>query len=234
MGAAASTTKLITVVEIKSRFGVLYDDEAASEFAAHATKDASGQPAVASALVDACGAARRQCLDARRGDAFASSNCSPSRYAKRRGWLQRNHIFYSNLKQFLAARTGLKKLAREHLSGSINKIAWRGVKPPLGDKWRQCGLDGSPAATIDALYAVSERARPLYESAIKKALGRDDFAAAPLKGRGRALEKARNECCTEWSLARRTSRSSRHGTYSGTTRSWRRRRPGSSTSCAAP
>ena len=42
MGAGVSAgAETITVVEIKSKFGVLYDDAAAEAFAAHATKDAS-------------------------------------------------------------------------------------------------------------------------------------------------------------------------------------------------
>ena len=43
---------------------------------------------------------------------------------------------------------------------------------------------------------IPEHQRPQYEAAIKNALGRE-FSAAPLKGRARAAEKARNEYDTK-------------------------------------
>ena len=63
MGSAVSAptvepTRTVTAVEIRSRFGVLYDDAAAEEFKKHATKDAAGQDVLPAARVTediACG-----------------------------------------------------------------------------------------------------------------------------------------------------------------------------------
>ena len=55
---------------------------------------------------------------------------------------------FHNLKAFKAAREQIDEIAREHIKGDVKKIPWVGKN--LGDECRQCGLDGEPAASLDA------------------------------------------------------------------------------------
>ena len=74
----------------------------------------------------------------------------------------------------------------------MRDIPW--VGRDLGDEWRQRGLDGAPAATLDVLYAVAEQANVAYKE-IMIAVTPDTavLKLAPLKGRPRAAAKAKNE-----------------------------------------
>ena len=47
----------------------------------------------------------------------------------------------------------------------------------------ECGLDGEPAASLDALYEVAALARVRYEEIITEAAGGVTLLFAPLKGR---------------------------------------------------
>ena len=68
------------------------------------------------------------------------------------------------------------------------------IRDSLGDECRQCGLDGEPAASLDALYEVAALANVQFEK-IMTSVCPDGVTLkfAPLKGRERARAKARGE-----------------------------------------
>ena len=54
-----------------------------------------------------------------------------------------------------------------HIKGAVKDIPWRAAGKklkPLGDDARQCGLDGEPAASLDALYEVAALAMQISAS----------------------------------------------------------------------
>ena len=100
---------------------------------------------------------------------------------------------FHNLKAFKAAREQIDEIARVHIKGDVKKIPWVGKN--LGDECRQCGLDGEPAASLDALYEVAALARVQFEEIMTAVCPESGVKLmfAPLKGRDRAGAKARDE-----------------------------------------
>ena len=87
----------------------------------------------------------------------------------------------------------IDEIAIMHIKGDVKKIPWVGKS--LGDDCRQCGLDGEPAASLDALYEVAALARVQFEEIMTAACPESGVKLmfAPLKGRDRAGAKARDE-----------------------------------------
>ena len=101
----------------------------------------------------------------------------------------RDSVLFQNLKQFKVARVEIEKIANEKIKGTIHEIPWRD-----GDACQQRGLAGKPAASLDALYAIANLACKVYEAILVDICkGGPPLNLAPLKGRARAGEKARNE-----------------------------------------
>ena len=99
---------------------------------------------------------------------------------------------YVNLKAFKSAREQIAEIARVHIKGAVREIPWVGEN--LGDDCRQCGLDGEPAASLDALYEVAALASVQFEQIMTAACPDGvTLKIAPLKGRDRAGAKARDE-----------------------------------------
>ena len=99
---------------------------------------------------------------------------------------------FHNLKAFKAAREQIDEIARVHIKGDVKEIPWVGKN--LGDECQQCGLDGEPAASLDALYEVAN-AGVQFEEIMTDACPESGVKLmfAPLKGRDRAGAKARDE-----------------------------------------
>mmetsp|Transcript_26425 Transcript_26425/g.105754 ORF Transcript_26425/g.105754 Transcript_26425/m.105754 type:complete len:307 (-) Transcript_26425:170-1090(-) len=176
MGANQSSA---SEVDVKNTLGVLYDDDAKRAFKAAAVKDpVSGEDRVSAAAARA--------------------------FAKEHGLDNPKVVLFQNLCQFRIARPGIQAIYDEHFNGDVLRIPWSplnadGSPAALGDEHRQSGLDGNPAGTLDSLYAAAEKAVPVYEAVVSTALEKAGvsapFSAAPLKGRDRAEQKARNEYC---------------------------------------
>ena len=173
MGAGTSS---FTQAETKNLVGVLYDEEAKRAFAEH-------------------------CLVSEEDGIARVSTDVVARFAAQHPRLQeRGAVFFTNLAQFAKARSGLQRIYDQNFTGSVTRIAWR-LTAGVGDEHRQVGLDGAPAATLDALYAVAELARPIFEELVVTAIFRAGgsggaeatFFLPPLKHRERAAEKAANE-----------------------------------------
>ena len=168
MGSGASTLKKdMTEVRIKNDIGALYDGESKQAFDAAATEGPDGTRAVPWPAIEA--------------------------YAKKRDerWRDPRYVLYQNLKAFKTAREQIDEIGSVHIKGAVKEIPW--VGKTLGDDCRQCGLDGEPAATLDALYEVAALARVRYEEIITKAAGGVKLLFAPLKGRDRAKAKAEEQ-----------------------------------------
>ena len=105
---------------------------------------------------------------------------------------QKKSILFQNLRQFKIARDQIEVIYDEHFTGAVRDIPWRGKD--LGDDWRQCGLNGAPAETLDELYAIAQPAFISFTVAVTGACPSGAvLKLAPLKGRARAAAKARNE-----------------------------------------
>ena len=170
MGSGASTDKKpLTEVRLKSEVGVLFDDKAKRAFDAAATEGPDGTRTVPWPTIEA--------------------------YAKEHDEraLDPRKCMYINLKAFKSAREQIDEIARVHIKGDVKKIPWVGKN--LGDECRQCGLDGEPAASLDALYEVAALARVQFEEIMTAACPESGVKLmfAPLKGRDRAGAKARDE-----------------------------------------
>ena len=151
----------------KNNLGVLFDHEAEAAFHAAATGP-EDELAVPWSVADA--------------------------YVKTRDvrWRDPKHVLFQNLKQFRVARVEIEKIANDHIKGAIQDIPWCGQD--VGDERRQCGLDGKPAESLDALYATAKKARAIYAETMTDACaGTVPLKLAPLKGRARAEAKAKNE-----------------------------------------
>jgi hypothetical protein len=170
MGSGASIDKKpLTEVRLKSEVGVLFDDKAKRAFDAAATEGADGTRTVPWPTIEA---------HAKEHDERA---------------LDPRKCMFHNLKAFKAAREQIDEIAREHIKGDVKKIPWVGKN--LGDECRQCGLDGEPAASLDALYEVAALAKVQFEEIMTAACPESGVKLmfAPLKGRDRAGAKARDE-----------------------------------------
>uniref|UniRef100_A0A7S4A3E2 RelA/SpoT domain-containing protein n=1 Tax=Pelagomonas calceolata TaxID=35677 RepID=A0A7S4A3E2_9STRA len=170
MGSGASTDKKpLTEVRLKSEVGVLFDDKAKRAFDAAATEDPDGTRTVPWPTIEA---------HAKEHDERA---------------LDPRKCMFHNLKAFKAAREQIDEIARVHIKGAVREIPWVGKS--LGDECRQCGLDGKPAASLDALYEVAALARVQFEEIMTAACPESGVKLmfAPLKGRDRAGAKARDE-----------------------------------------
>ena len=170
MGSGASALKAdMTEVSIKNDIGALYDGESKQAFDAAATEGPDGTRAVPWLAIEA--------------------------YAKKRDerWRDPRYVLYQNLKAFKAAREQIDEIASVHIKGDVKKIPWVGKN--LGDECRQCGLDGEPAASLDALYEVAALARVQFGEIMTAACPESGVKLmfAPLKGRDRAGAKARDE-----------------------------------------
>ena len=151
----------------KNNLGVLFDREAEEAFHAAATGP-EDELAVPWSVADA--------------------------YVKTRDerWRDPKHVLFQNLKQFSVAREQIEKIANEKIKGTIREIPQRGQD--VGDECQQRGLAGKPAASLDALYAIANLACKVYEVILTDICkGGPPLNLAPLKGRARAGEKARNE-----------------------------------------
>ena len=138
MGSGASTDKKpLTEVRLKSEIGVLYDAEKKRAFDAAATEGPDGTRVVAWPAIEA----------------YAHDNDERA--------LDPRKCMYVNLKAFKAAREQIAGIACVHIKGAVREIPWVGKS--LGDDCRQCGLDGEPAASLDALYEVAKLARVQFE-----------------------------------------------------------------------
>ena len=159
----------LSEVAIKNEIGVLYDAEKKKAFDAAATEGADGTRTVPWPKIE--------------------------EYAKEHDEraLDPRKCMFHNLKAFKAAREQIDEIAREHIKGDVKKIPWVGKN--LGDECRQCGLDGEPAASLDALYEVAALARVQFEEIMTAACPESGVKLmfAPLKGRDRAGAKARDE-----------------------------------------
>uniref|UniRef100_A0A7S4A2P2 RelA/SpoT domain-containing protein n=1 Tax=Pelagomonas calceolata TaxID=35677 RepID=A0A7S4A2P2_9STRA len=170
MGSNVSTDKKpLTEVKLKSEVGVLFDDKAKRAFDAAATEGPDGTRTVPWPTIEA---------HAKEHDERA---------------LDPRKCMFHNLKAFKAAREQIDEIAREHIRGDVKKIPWVGKN--LGDECRQYGLDGEPAASLDALYDVAALARVQFEEIMTAACPESGVKLmfAPLKGRDRAGAKARDE-----------------------------------------
>jgi tetratricopeptide (TPR) repeat protein len=170
MGAGVSTEGApLSEVAIKNEIGVLYDAEKKKAFDAAATEGPDGTRVAAWPTIEA---------HAKQHDERA---------------LDPRKCMFHNLKAFKAAREQIDEIAREHIKGDVKKIPWVGKN--LGDECRQCGLDGEPAASLDALYEVAALARVQFEEIMTAACPESGVKLmfAPLKGRDRAGAKARDE-----------------------------------------
>ena len=127
----------LSEVAIKNEIGVLYDAEKKKAFDAAATEGADGTRTVPWPTIEA---------HAKEHDERA---------------LDPRKCMFHNLKAFKAAREQIDEIARVHIKGDVKKIPWVGKN--LGDECRQCGLDGEPAASLDALYEVAALAKVQFE-----------------------------------------------------------------------
>ena len=170
MGAGASTDKKpLTEVRLKSEVGVLFDDKAKRAFDAAATEGPDGTRVVVWPAIEA----------------YAHENDERA--------LDPRKCLFHNLKGFKSAREQIAEIASKHIKGSVEEIPWVGMD--LGDECRQCGLDGTPAKTLEDLYAIAEVAREEYAKVMTAACT-DSAAAltvAGLKGKERAAAKASEE-----------------------------------------
>jgi tetratricopeptide (TPR) repeat protein len=169
MGSGASTDKKpLTEVRLKSEVGVLFDDKAKRAFDAAATEE-DGTLVVAWPAIEA----------------YAHDNDERA--------LDPRKCMYVNLKAFKSAREQIAEIARVHIKGGVREIPWVGKS--LGDECRQCGLDGEPAASLDALYEVAALACVEFKEIMTAACPESGVKLmfAPLKGRDRAGAKARDE-----------------------------------------
>ncbi len=170
MGAGVSTEGApLSEVAIKNEIGVLYDAEKKKAFDAAATEGPDGTRVAAWPTIEA---------HAKEHDERA---------------LDPRKCMFHNLKAFKAAREQIDEIARVHIKGDVKKIPWVGKN--LGDECRQYGLDGEPAASLDALYEVAALARVQFEEIMTAACPESGVKLmfAPLKGRDRASAKARDE-----------------------------------------
>ena len=158
MGSGASTEKKpLSEVGIKNEIGVLYDAEKKRAFDAAATEGPDGTRVVAWPAVEA----------------YAHDNDERA--------LDPRKCMYVNLKAFKSAREQIAEIARVHIKGAVREIPWVGKS--LGDDCRQCGLDGEPAASLDALYKVAALAKEKYDEIVKKACpGSVELKLASLAG----------------------------------------------------
>ena len=159
----------LSEVAIKNEIGVLYDAEKKKAFDAAATEGSDGTRVAAWPTIEA---------HAKEHDERA---------------LDPRKCMFHNLKAFKAAREQIDEIASVHIKGEVKKIPWVGKS--LGDDCRQCGLDGEPAASLDALYEVAALARVQFEEIMTAACPESGVKLmfAPLKGRDRAGAKARDE-----------------------------------------
>ena len=168
MGAELSRAGApLTKVTIKNNLGVLFVGEAEEAFKATATGP-EGEETVPWPEADA--------------------------YVKKRDerWRDPKYVLFQNLKQFKVARVEIQKIAEEKIKGTIKEIPQRGQD--VGDECQQRGLNGKPTASLDPLYEIAERAREVYAEVMNDVCeGGPPLNLAPLKGRARAGEKARNE-----------------------------------------
>jgi tetratricopeptide (TPR) repeat protein len=170
MGSGASSREQpLSEVAIKNEIGVLYDAEKKNAFDAAATEGPDGTRVVAWPAIEA----------------YAHDNDERA--------LDPRKCLYINLKAFKSAREQIADIARVHIKGAVREIPWVGKS--LGDDCRQCGLDGEPAASLDALYEVAKLARVHFEQIMTAACPGSGVKLmfAPLKGRDRAGAKARDE-----------------------------------------
>ena len=169
MGAGVSTEGApLSEVAIKNEIGVLYDAEKKKAFDAAATEGPDGTRVAAWPTIGA---------HAKEHDERA---------------LDPRKCMYVNLKAFKSAREQIAEIARVHIKGAVREIPWVGKS--LGVDCRQCGLDGEPAASLDALYEVAALARVQFEEIMTAACPDGvTLKIAPLKGRDRAGAKARDE-----------------------------------------
>ena len=170
MGAGVSTEGApLSEVAIKNEIGVLYDANAKQAFDAAATEGPDGTRTVPWPTIEA---------HAKQHDERA---------------LDPRKCLFQNLKGFKAAREQIAEIASKHIKGAVEKIPWVGMD--LGDECQQCGLDGTPAKTLEDLYAIAEVAREEYAKVMTAACA-DSTAAltvAGLKGKERAAAKASEE-----------------------------------------
>ena len=168
MGAGVSTEGApLTRVKCKNNLGVLFDPKAEEAFRAAATGP-EGAETVPWPEVDA--------------------------YVKTRDerWRDPKHVLFQNLKGFKAAREQIDDIARVHIKGAVKEIPWVGMD--LGDERRQCGLDGKPTESLDALYEVAALANVQFKEIMTAACPDGvTLKIAPLKGRDRAGAKAQDE-----------------------------------------
>ena len=81
-------------------------------------------------------------------------------YAEAHGLLDPKAVLFKNLQQFKIAREQIEAIYDAHFAGAVCEIRWRGEE--LDDDWRQLGLKGTPAETLDELYAVANLAFKTY------------------------------------------------------------------------
>ena len=158
----------LTELAIKNEIGVLYDASAKRAFDAAASKGPDGTLVASWSAIEA---------HAKQHDERA---------------LDPRQCLYQNLKAFKHAREQIDEIARVYIKGAIREIPWVGKN--LGDECRQCGLDGEPAASLDALYEVATLASARFKEILTAACPTSvTLKIAPLKGRDRAGAKARDE-----------------------------------------
>ena len=123
-------------------------------------------------------------------DVEAASRHHP-RLAQKQGMLE-------NLRRLMKMRESNELIARDKVEAALRNIRWRAAGPgekPLGEDRRQCGPDGKPAESLEALYEVAERAHLVYSEVVTDACAKcvAEPIFAPLKGRDRAGAKAQVE-----------------------------------------
>ena len=169
MGAGVSTEGApLSEVAIKNEIGVLYDAEKKRAFDAAATEADGTRTVPWPAIEEYAKEHDERALDPRK-------------------------CMYVNLKAFKSAREQIADIARVHIKGAVREIPWVGKS--LGDDCRQCGLDGEPVASLDALYEVAALASTEFKEIMTAACPESGVKLmfAPLKGRDRAGAKARDE-----------------------------------------
>ena len=160
--------KPLTEVKLKSEVGVLFDDKAKRAFDAAAKEGPDGTRTVPWPEIEA---------HAKQHDERA---------------LDPRKCLFHNLKGFKVAREQIAEIASKHIKGAVEEIPWVGMD--LGDECRQCGPDGTPAKTLEDLYAIAKQARAMYAEVMTDACaGTVPLRLARLKGRDRAAAKARDE-----------------------------------------
>lgn len=123
-------------------------------------------------------------------------------------------VFFRRLAAHGRVRAGLDALYAREFRGGAAALEWLPANREalVGPEWRQRGLDGAPAADLEALYEVAELAVAPFRAAVGaclRGIPGVTLEAAPLKGIARARAKAATDCVRGRRVSLSLSRSAR-------------------------